>query len=560
MSVGNSGIEFDFNKAKSNLIIGKNGSSKSSVLDAICFSLFGKAHRNINKSQLINSVNGKGCLVEIEFSIGSVKYKIVRGMKPNIFEIYQNGNLMNKSSDVRDYQKILEQQILKLNYKTFTQVVILGSASFTPFMQLSPGGRREVIEDILDIGVFSIMSTLNKDRSNQTKEELMKVESDLKTTLTLLETQKKIIKNLTELHQNQVDDINNKISGQTNDLLELSEKLTVTSNELLELQNSISDSNITSRLIEECRKELYKRENAQSTLQEKIEFFDINSKCDSCDQDIPHEHKSSVTKSIKESISKITKESNKISTKLSELETRNNEIANVTRQIQAKNIAIGSINSSIDSINSNIRVLKEDLNKLANRTDSIEEEKLKKKELAQNGMELTNRKTSLIEQQQLEVIAQTLLKDNGIKTSIIREYLPIMNMTINKYLELMDFFVKFELDESFNETIKSRYRDEFTYASFSEGEKQKIDISLLFAWRHIAKLKNSVNTNILFLDEVLNSNLDSGSVELLLNMLDEMKHDSNIFVITHNTENIIDRFDRVIKFEKVGNFSTMTEF
>lgn len=560
MSVGNSGIEFDFNTAKSNLIIGKNGSSKSSVLDAICYSLFGKAHRNINKAQLINSVNGKNCHVEIEFSIGSVKYKIIRGMKPGIFEIYQNGNLMNKNSDIRDYQKILEQQILKLNYKTFTQVVILGSASFTPFMQLSPGGRREVIEDILDIGVFSIMNTLNKERSNLTKEEMSKVENDLNTTMTLLETQKGVIKNLTELHQTQIDDIHEKISKNNGDMVQLTDQLSTASDELMTLQNSISDIGAITKLIEECSREIYRRENSQTIFNDKLEFFRMNSKCDSCDQDIPHEHKENIVSAIQETVKKITKESKKISEKLDELTSRKNEIENINRQIQAKKIAMSAIKSSIDSIKTNIGILKSDLTKISNRTSSIELEKNKKKELAQKGLELTTRRKALIEQKNLELTAQTLLKDNGIKTSIIREYLPIMNMTINKYLEMMDFFVKFELDEGFNETIKSRYRDEFTYASFSEGEKQKIDISLLFAWRHIAKLKNSVNTNILFLDEVLNSNLDSGSVELLLAMLDDMKHDSNIFVITHNTENIIDRFDRVIKFEKVGNFSTITEF
>lgn len=558
LSTGNDPIVFDLKNSKSNIIIGKNGNGKSSVLDAICYGLFGKPHRDINKNQLINSVNQKNCLVEIYFNIGSINYKIVRGMKPNIFEIYQDNNLMNKTSDIRDYQKILEQQILKLNYKTFTQVVILGSASFTPFMQLSSHGRREVIEDILDIGIFSLMNQLNKEKSTQTKDELNEVENKIKVAISKIESQKKIISNLMDNHNGIIESITNRKNKLKIELDSANNKLDILTSEISELINSLPDDN--NKLIKECNTKIYKNIADKESLEQKIKFINSNSECPSCEQNIPHSHKDGIILASNEKIEYINSNLNELQSHLDNLINVSNEHSRITKLIQEKNLLISSTKTSISNITKMINECDEELKNTKNNTGNIDSEKQLTKDLANAGKQLVNRKNILMSQKNIENISGLLLKDNGIKTSIIREYLPVMNMTINKYLDMMDFFVKFELDENFNESIKSRYRDDFSYASFSEGEKQKIDVSLLLAWRNIAKLKNSVNTNILFLDEVLSTHIDANSVELLLSILDEMKKETNIFAISHTSDQFLDRFDKVIKFEKVGNFSTMTIF
>lgn len=550
---------FELNSYKSNIIIGKNGCGKSTVLDSICYALFGKPHRDINKNQLINSVNQKNCLVEIYFSVGSIQYKVVRGMKPNIFEIYQDNILINKAADVRDYQKVLEQQILKLNYKTFTQVVILGSASFTPFMQLSSGGRREVIEDILDIGIFSTMNQLNKERSIQTKEELQTTENKIKITISEIESQKRIIDNMVDNHTSQLSNIQVKKIKFQNELTELYSKLEHITSDIQDLNSKLITKDIDT-LILGCNERIYKRTANIDGLKSKIKFLHDNDSCPACSQQIPNSHKDTLTESIDNEVSKVDGEITKLSSVLNELKTEQLHNSNILKNIQEKNIIIGSVKASIANINKSIQDLELEYTNIKGMTGNIDNEKIRRKELAAIGNELISKKNVLIQQKNLENISSLLLKDNGIKTSIIREYLPIMNHTINKYLDMMDFFVKFELDESFNESIKSRYRDDFSYASFSEGEKQKIDVALLLAWRNIAKLKNSVNTNILFLDEVLSTHIDSASVELLLSILDEMKKETNIFAISHTSDQFLDRFDRVIKFEKVGNFSIMTTF
>lgn len=560
MSVGNSPVELDFTSHKKNLISGANGSSKSTLVDCICFALFGKPHRAINKNQLINSVNGKNCLVEIEFSVGSINYRVVRGIKPNIFEIYQDGKLINKSADTRDYQKVLEQQILKLNYKSFTQVEILGSASFTPFMQLTPSNRRDVIEDVLDTLIYSTMNSLNKEKMAANKEELAETESLLRTAVAETEAQTKLIKSLSESKDNIITEINSKIESSSSELNKLTENLIQVTEEIAELQVLISDSNKTGLLLEECKKRIYTKESNIQSIEKQFSFFKSNSECPTCKQGIPEKYKSSVITELNTSTNNLQTENKQLKTKLIELTEKSTEIDRVNKIIQQKNIFAGGINGSIKSLQSTIKSLKDDLEKTSKQDNDIRKEKDKHSELITNGKSLMIQKSALQEYQQLTNISSAILKDSGIKSTIIKEYLPIINATINKYLDKMDFFVNFELDENFNESIKSRYRDDFSYASFSEGEKQKLDIAILLSWRHIAKLKNSINTNILFMDETLNGNLDEASVELLLDIIDDISKETNIFLITHNVDAFINRFDRVIKFEKVGNFSVKHEF
>lgn len=560
LSSGSSPIEIDFTSHKKNLIYGSNGAGKSSVLDVICFVLFGKPHRSINKNQLINSINGKGCYTEIEFSVGSINYQVVRGIKPNIFEIYQGGELINKSADTRDYQKVLEQQILKLNYKSFTQVEILGSASFTPFMQLTPSNRRDVIEDVLDTLIYSTMNSLNKEKMAANKEELAETESLLRTAIAETDAQTKLIKSLSESKDNIITEIHSKIESSSNELNKLTENLIQVTEEIADLQVLISDSNKTGLLLEECKKRIYTKESNIQSIERQFSFFKSNSECPTCKQGIPEQYKSSVITELNTSTNNLQTENKQLKTKLIELTEKSTEIDRVNKIIQQKNIFAGGINGSIKSLQSTIKSLKDDLEKTSKQDNDIRKEKDKHSELIANGKSLMIQKNALQEYQQLTNISSAILKDSGIKSTIIKEYLPIINATINKYLDKMDFFVNFELDENFNESIKSRYRDDFSYASFSEGEKQRLDIAILLSWRHIAKLKNSINTNILFMDETLNGNLDDASIELLLDIIDDLSKETNIFLITHNVDAFINRFDRAIKFEKTGNFSVKHEF
>lgn len=559
MSVGNDGIEIKLNEGGIVGICGSNGAGKSTVMEVICFVLFNKPFRNISKPQLINSINQKDCVSEITFKIGTIQYKVIRGMKPNIFEIYQDGILLNKNADTRDYQKVLEQQILKLNYKTFTRVVILGAASFIPFMQLTSTQRREIVEDVLDIGVFSTMNQLNKEKSSITKEELSTIETKLVRLVTQIEAQTKLINSLSENHDSQITNLETKINEIRISVQATEKEIENSIAEIEELQQSILDLDKITDLYSTCKKHINQRESKISTIDSKKSFLVDHSQCPSCDQAIDESYKEKLASTLDEQFKIMQSENIKLNEKIQQLEARQAEIRSISRTIQDKNITISGYRSVIKTSESTAAQYVQEIAKLNRDTGNIDSEKDKRKEYLVSGNELNVSKKLLAEQRELETIAANLLKDTGIKTSIIREYLPIMNSTINKYLDKMDLYVNFELDESFNETIKSRHRDTFTYASFSEGEKQTIDIAILFAWRQLAKLKNSINTNILFLDEVLNGNLDSTKVDLLMHIFQDIKKDSNIFVITHKTENVIDKFEKILRFEKPGNFTTIIE-
>jgi DNA repair exonuclease SbcCD ATPase subunit len=559
LSTGNSPNKVLLNKSPTTLIIGKNGEGKSTILDALCFSLFGKPFRNINKNQLINSINGKKCIVEIEFSIGAKDYKIVRGIKPNIFEIWQNGELLNQDAASRDYQKILEQQILKLNYKTFTQVVILGSASFVPFMQLPPSQRREVIEDILDIRIFSTMNQLLKEKAQETKDEIIRVESDIKSAKDKVEAQQVLIKTLSNAKDESIKAVQAKIDANNAQISTTESEIITIVEEINTLKASITGKERLSEDIEKAKQLKTKLNEKVETCEHDAEFFNEHDVCPSCAQDIPEDHKQKIIHDLHNKMQENNKKITDLEDALTNLTNKLTDINKIIDEITTKNIELSTKNSTITLLNKQIKEFETEIETNKADTTNLDEEKAKLKQLAKDALDKITLKNSLQETRNLEEVASILLKDTGIKTAIIREYLPVMNKLINKYLNAMDAYIHFELDEAFNEIVKSRHRDDFTYASFSEGEKMRIDLAILFTWRQIAKMKNSVNTNLLILDEIFDSSLDTAGTDYFLTLMNSFGENSNIFVISHKGDQLFDKFRSVIKFEKRNDFSVIVK-
>ena len=555
LSTGNSPNKVLLNRSQTTLIIGKNGEGKSTILDALCFSLFGKPFRNINKGQLVNSINGKGCVVEIEFDINGKEYKIIRGIKPNVFEIWQDGEMINQDAASRDYQKILEQQVLKLNYKTFTQVVILGSASFVPFMQLPTSQRREVIEDILDIRIFSTMNSLLKERVQETKDAIIKIENEIATAKTKVESQTQIIKTISEAKTSAIESIGAKISSNSTEILSCESEISTILEEINTLKASINDKENVSEDIDKAKSIRSKLLQKIETCEHNTEFFSEHDVCPSCNQDIAEQYKESIIKDLNDKLLEQNGKVGELETILSNLNEKLSDINKIQSEITSKNIELSTRNSTITLLNKQIKEMQIEIDSAKTDTTNIDEEKTKLKDLAKEAIGKIGQKTQLQEQRNLEDVANILLKDTGIKTAIIREYLPIMNKLINKYLQAMDAYIHFELDEAFNESVKSRFRDDFTYASFSEGEKMRIDLAILFTWRQIAKMKNSVNTNLLLLDEIFDSSLDTAGTDYFLNLMNQFGDNTNIFVISHKGDQLFDKFRSVIKFEKRNDFS-----
>ena len=555
LSTGNAPNTIQLNRAKTTLIIGKNGEGKSTILDAITFALFGKPFRNINKPQLVNSINGKKCLVDLEFDIGTTRYRVVRGLKPNVFEVYCNDQLLNQDAAAKDYQEVLEKQILKLSYKTFTQVVILGSAAFVPFMQLPAAQRRSVIEDILDISVFSTMNTLLKDKIADNKEQIKDIDNKIEISKNNVAVQKKLIDTIVSSRKDQIAQIQGQINDNDAIIVANDERIASLTSSLQAKQALVDKESDIDEKLKSAQKAINKLNVQQSNKDEVIEFFEENTICPSCAQGIPHEHKSSI-------LDKIQSERTEIADNLKVVESAYDKIVEKQRKVSELNKEISLLNTQIYGLvtsNNNIAKQNKTLNKAIeeanNDTSNVDAEKNKLKQIAADAMELINKKNELLESKQIQDIASLLLKDSGVKTAIIREYLPVMNKLINGYLSAMDFYVHFELDESFNEVIKSRYRDEFSYASFSEGEKMRIDLAILFTWRQIAKMKNSVNTNLLLLDEIFDSSLDVAGTDYFLNIINSIQDKTNIFVISHKGDQLFDKFHSVIRVEKKNDFS-----
>jgi len=555
LSTGNAFTEINFLKSSNTLIIGQNGAGKSTILDALTFGLFGKPFRKINKPQLLNSINNSNCVVEIEFKIGKKNYKVVRGIKPNIFEIYCDGNLVNQDAKSKDYQEQLEKFILKLNYKSFTQVVILGSASFVPFMQLSPADRRTIIEDLLDIQIFSSMNNIVKNKLSGIKDTQKDSEYKMKLSAEKIELQRQNIeehkKNSKELLNKKKDELNN------NNLF-----IEKTNSDITLIQKHIDAlmSNINDKVnIESKNKKMFqieaKFENNIKKLKKEIEFYQNNDNCPTCEQVIEHDHKQKHIREKNQKLSQINEATKKLEEEITKINERLNKISDIQKSINNHNSEIIKLSTQVTQTTKYNLSLLEEINSLSQNAITLETDNNKLKELKKELETLVEEAKKLSIEKQYYEFAATLLKDTGIKTKIIRQYLPIMNKLINKYLTAMDFFVNFNLNENFEETIKSRHRDVFSYASFSEGEKMRIDLALLFTWRQIAKLKNSTNTNLLILDEVFDSSLDSVGTEEFLKILNTLDSKTNVFVISHKGDQLFDKFRSIIRFTKKNNFS-----
>ena len=557
LSTGNTFTEIKLNRSPSTLIVGENGGGKSTLLDALCFGLFGKPFRSINKPQLLNSINKKNLLVEIEFDIGGKDYKIVRGIKPNIFEIQSGGEVINQDAAARDYQKYLEESVLKLNYKSFTQIVILGSASFTPFMQLPPFTRREIIEDILDIQIFTTMNTVLRDKMNELKDSLHDADSKLEVLKQKATIQKEYVDTLEANKEKRVDEILSRIAEGEDKITLLTTLVTnlETNKEDTELQQkSLGELNVKQKKLEQFKT---KFSTQLRELQKEVAFYNDTDECPTCRQGIAHDHKETIVTSRQDKIGELTEGMEKLQQEFVALDTLIAEHAELGEQIAVLNKEILGNNNEMIVQQRLIQALNLELNDITTKTADIDEEKTKLKSYAKEVLTQNEEKARLNEEKHYMEVVSTLLKDTGIKTKIIRQYLPVINKLVNKYLQAMDFFVQFNLDEKFDETIKSRHRDDFSYSSFSEGEKQRIDLALLFTWRTIAKMKNSVATNLLILDEVFDSSLDNNGTDYVMALLDTVGEDTNVFVISHKGDQLFDKFRSLIKFEKKNNYSEM---
>jgi len=555
LSTGNQFTEVQLDKSPTTLIVGENGAGKSTILDAICFVLFGKAFRNINKPQLVNSINNKNTEVHIEFTIGKKDYKVIRGMKPGIFEIYQDGQLLSQDAASKDYQNYFEDKILKLNYKSFTQIVILGSASFTPFMQLSLGNRREIIEDILDIQIFTTMNQILKNKMSELKEQIRTLDSEIEIGKQKVKLQQQYIDQLEEDKKRRERDVEK-------DIQEAAAKIQNETSILQDLQNTyrIFESEVSDELdAANKRAELGTLLKGLSDRIKKarheILFYEENDNCPTCAQHLPSDLKTHAVEKHTHKIEEVNAAIDTINNKIEKIEKRLNEVSRIKKEMVNIQQRIVSTNTTIIAEQGIIKKLQNDKESSSQDLQSIQNAKEKLKELAKSVIQVNESKNKFKENSYYYDAAATLLKDTGIKTTIIRQYLPVINKLVNKYLSAMDFFVSFELDEAFNESIKSRHRDDFSYASFSEGEKQRIDLALLFTWRTIAKMKNSASTNLLLLDEVFDSSLDSNGTEFVMNLLNTIGEDTNVFVISHKGDQLIDKFNSLIKFEKHQNFS-----
>tara|TARA_B110000211_G_scaffold57382_1_gene64160 strand:- start:4423 stop:6141 length:1719 start_codon:yes stop_codon:yes gene_type:complete len=558
LSTGDYFTEVSLNNSPTTLIVGDNGAGKSTILDALTFSLFGKSFRKINKPQLVNSVNSKDCVIEIDFKIGKTDYQIRRGIKPNIFEIYINGKMLDQDAKIRDSQVYLEETILKLNYKSFTQTVILGSATFVPFMQLSANDRRDIIEDILDIKIFSSMNDILKGKASILKDSLFTNEKNRELQDYKIELQDRTIEDAKNNKKNSIKLLKEKIKDKKTEqatFKKSNKKLLVERDDLI--QEIVDESTMTKN-----RKKFEKLENQLSNniskIDKEVEWFDNNDVCSTCKQNIDENHKNCIATEksdkkteIENALKSIAQEIDTVNTRISIIENKKTQILSLRSVIDQNTNKDEFIQKNIEEFESEIEAAESDHGNVKTLEKELKELRKILKELDEERRDLTDTKNYY-------VVASQFLKDTGVKTSIVKYYLPIMNKLINKYLQEMDFYVNFTMDEKFSENIKSRGREGFTYASFSEGEKMRVDLALLFTWREIAKMKNSVNTNLLILDEVFDSSLDATGTDEFLKLLNALGG-NNVFVISHKGDILFDKFDDVIRFEKIKNFSRKAE-
>ena len=560
LSTGDVWTEVNFRKSKSTLIVGENGAGKSTILDAICFALFAKPFRKINKPQLVNSINKKGMLVELEFSIGSKQYLIRRGQKPNVFDIICDGNMLNQTSDVREYQEMLESNILKLNFKSFSQIVILGSASFTPFMQLPAAHRREIIEDLLDIQIFSTMNSLLKEKVALNKQEITSVSYEMKHAADKIELHNKLVKTLKENKQVTIDTKSTQLKDVIGNMQIALDVIKEHRDQVLLLQATIVDEDAVSGKYSNCINLKRTGEEKLRSINESIQFLQEHEICPTCNQDIDaHFKDSNIDEKYKQRV-KVEETLTALQQLIDSFNVRLSQIADVHSLIQEQDSNIREYNTQVKIYQNTAKLIQDEISSLENdievqSTDDAEELDAIKRTLRA----AINTKEELLKDKSTLDVASILLKDSGVKTKIIKQYIPVINKLVNKYLAAMDFFVNFELNENFEETIKSRHRDDFSYESFSEGEKMRIDLALLFTWRAISKLRNSASTNLLIMDEVFDSSLDNNGTEEFLKIISTLTADTNLFIISHKGDLLFDKFHSVIKFQKVKNFSQMVK-
>ena len=554
LSTGNQFTEIDFLKHSTNLIIGTNGAGKSTVLDALTFSLFGKAFRKINKPQLINSVNEKDCVVEVEFSISGTQWKIERGIKPAIFKIWRDDNLLDQSAAANDQQKWLEQNVLKMNYKSFTQIVILGSSTFVPFMQLTPSNRREVIEDLLDIRIFSSMNSVIKDKIRLVKEDVKVLELKKESLIDKVNMQENFIDELENRGKKNIEDKESKIGKllveENNWMGDNEEK----NRELVDLQGKLEEYTGATEKLRKLGNLKGKISNKVSSITKEHKFFSQNTVCPTCGQGIEESFRinritdaQDKAKELQSGYTELEQAINKEEERERQFTTLSKEITTLTHGISQNNIKIAGCQRQVRDLESEIQRITDNL---ANRNTEHEKLTTFKDNLKTTYDELAQRKDTI----NYYDFSYSLLKDGGVKTKIIKKYLPLINQQVNKYLQLMDFYINFSLDEEFSETVQSPIHEDFSYSSFSEGEKMRIDLALLFTWREVARMKNSVNTNLLIMDEVFDSSLDGMGTEEFLKIIRFVIQDANVFVISHK-ESLHDKFGDVIRFDKIKGFS-----
>ena len=557
LSTGNVYTKINLSKNKNTLIIGENGAGKSTILDALTFALYNKPFRKINKGQLVNSINNKGAVVELEFSLYKNKYRIVRGIKPNIFEVYKNNDLINQNADSKDYQEYLEKHILKIGYKSFCQVVVLGSATFLPFMQLPAAQRREIVETLLDLQIFTTMNSVLKDKVQKNKEDFIRVEEQKRNIEEKIIIIKKYIEKREQESKESVEKKEKEIEKIDEIIISKKEELKKVEKEYHELSQDVSDDK---KITNENTNLLLLREKINSKIDmvsEEIKFLETNDDCPTCKQRIEESFKlesigdkNDKLKEYKDGLFLLKEKIFNNEKEMQSLNESKEKLAKVKDQFRDISFDLSSTERMKKSIEAEIKSIKKKESTISNEEIKDSEEEL---------VRINDIYNELVKKKDLYSASSVLLKDNGIKSRIIKKYIPIINKLINKYLSDLNFFVKFELDEEFNEVIKSRHRDEFSYSSFSEGERMKINLSILFTWRMISQLRNSINTNLLIMDEVFDSSLDSEATEDFMKLLNEFGDKTNVFIISHKTEQLNEKFDNIIRFKKQKNFSKIAQ-
>ena len=558
LSTGNNFTEVNFQDANTNLIIGTNGSGKSTILDALTFSLYNKPFRKINKPQLINSVNEKDCVVEIEFSISNREYKVVRGIKPNIFEIWVDGKLQDQDAAAADQQKKLEESILKLNYKSFTQTVILGSATFVPFMQLTSSNRREIVEDLLDIKIFSTMNNILKDRMRKTNELIREYSIKKDMVEEKIEMQENFIRDLDKSGKERIGKKENSIQEIETEIEEVTDQNeTLLSKIDTELQPELENLNNSKSTLKKLNQLRAKLEQKIQTLVSEHKFFQENVTCPTCTQPIEEKFRLDKIVDIEEKSKELNDGYQELEDAINVEQEKDERFLSYSTEINRLNNDISKNNVKITGLNKQIRNLRNEIQEIASQIENRNSEREALDNLIKNLDTIEKQRSTEKEQVNYYEFAHSLMKDGGVKSKIIKKYLPLMNQQINKYLQMMDFYINFTLDEEFKEVIKSPVHEDFSYESFSEGEKMRIDLSLLFTWRDIAKLRNSASTNLLILDEIFDSSLDDAGTDFFTKIIRYVIQDAHVFVISHKTDDIMDKFDKVMRFDKVKGFSKL---